>query len=356
MSGSEADSVRAGGWVNAHTHLYSALVPLGMPAPSPSPRGLSEVLRAIWWRLDRALDPDCLRAAARLYVAESLLSGTTALVDHHESPEFIEGSLDLLADACEDLGMRALLCYGATERNGGRTEARRGLEECRRFHASNRRTLVRGAVGLHASFTVSDETIREAGALARELGTVVHVHVAEGVEDVDHARERGHADPLARLLACEGLPEGSILAHAVHLDESSLRRAAERGLWIVQNPRSNRANEVGYPRALWAGGRVALGTDGFPSDPLEEGEALLRESALHGEGGPAVAERLQAGTALLAGLPAPLPAARVERGRLLQGEREVVRDGGLAACDLDQVRAEASEQAHRLWRRMEAIA
>ena len=110
------------------------------------------------------------------YVAHALLAGTTALVDHHESPHLIEGSLAILAEACEQLGMRALLCYGATERNFGREEAARGLAECRRVPAS---PLIRGMVGLHASFTVSNDTVREAGALARELGTILHVHVAE---------------------------------------------------------------------------------------------------------------------------------------------------------------------------------
>ncbi|MAF65614.1 MAG: amidohydrolase [Planctomycetes bacterium] len=344
------------GWVNAHTHMYSALVPFGLPAPDPPPRGLGEILRRVWWRLDRALDHDCLRAAARWCVAESLLSGTTALVDHHESPEFIEGSLDVLADACEDLGMRALLCYGATERNGGPDEARRGLEECRRFCATNGRSLVRGAVGLHAGFTVSDGILREAGDLARALETVVHVHVAEGVEDVEDARRRGYADPLERLLACEALPAGSVLAHGVHLEASSVRRAAEHGLWLVQNPRSNRANGVGYPRALGASERVALGSDGFPSEVIDEGEALLREAAAHGEAVQLAGARVAAGAALVAGPLADVPPARVGVGGIQVGERDVVRDGRLAGADLDGLRAEANEQARRLWRRMEAIA
>src|SRR3989339_156222 len=128
------------GLVNAHTHLYSGLAPLGMPveqgfSPAPpveqgfSPAPFLKILQRVWWRLDRALDDRSLRAAANLYVAEALLHGTTVVVDHHESPHFIEGSLDVLADACQSLGMRSLLCYGATERNGGREEALRGLEE-----------------------------------------------------------------------------------------------------------------------------------------------------------------------------------------------------------------------------------
>jgi len=181
------------GRVNAHTHIYSGLAPLGMPAPKQAPENFLQILERVWWRLDRALDEESLRASARYYVAQALLAGTTTLVDHHESPNFIEGSLEILADACQELGMRALLCYGATERNGGREEAHRGLEECRRFHRSNNRSLVIGAVALHASFTVSDDAIREAGVLCAELGAPMHVHVAEDGADLTDAKERGYA-------------------------------------------------------------------------------------------------------------------------------------------------------------------
>ena len=138
--------------VNAHTHLDSALVPYGMPAPQRAPRDFREILARVWWRLDRALDEASLRAAARLYAAEAREYGTTIVIDHHESPSMIEGSLDIVADACEEFELFALVCYGATERNGGVVEARRGLAECRRFIRANRRRYVRGAIGLHAAF------------------------------------------------------------------------------------------------------------------------------------------------------------------------------------------------------------
>jgi cytosine/adenosine deaminase-related metal-dependent hydrolase len=247
--------------INAHTHLYARL------APPFTPGNFLDNLRNHWWVFDRALDERTLRESARLYVREAKELGTTMLVDHHESPNFIEGSLDVLADACEEFGMRALLCYGATERNGGAAEARRGLAECRRFIESNRRPHVRGAVGLHAAFTVSDATIAAAGALARELGVPMHAHVAEDVCDRDGFRRLRHA-----------LVPGSILAHGVHLTWDEVRACEEMRLWIVQNPRSNRANGVGEPQNLAASSRVALGTDGFPSDMTAEGtsEEIVR--------------------------------------------------------------------------------
>ncbi len=297
----------------------------------------------MWWRLDRALDPAALRAAARLYVAEAALHGTTVLIDHHESPSCIEGSLDVIADACHEFGMPAVLCYGATERNGGADEARRGLEECRRFIASNRRPYVRGVVGLHASFTASDDTIARAGALCREMGTVLHVHMAEDRADVDDARARGHAGPLERLESLGALPPGSILAHGVHLDRAQVRHAGARGWWIVQNPRSNRHNGVGYPAGLGESARVALGTDGFVSDMNQEAAALREDARAHGES-PDVAERRASAGVQLAGerFDGPLPAGA-------RPDLHAVRDA------IEQVRMEAATAASALWERMASL-
>jgi cytosine/adenosine deaminase-related metal-dependent hydrolase len=324
------------GFVNAHTHLYSGLAPFGMPAPTETPPDFIAILERVWWKLDRALDARTLRISAQWYVADALRLGTVGLVDHHESPNLIEGSLDILADICQAAGMPAVLCYGATERNGGRDEARRGLAECRRFIETNTRPLVRGVVGLHASFTVSDDTVRDAAALCRELDTVLHVHVAEDRADVADAARRGWDGPLERLVGLGALPPGSILAHGVHLSEAQVRRADELGCWLVQNPRSNRGNRVGYPVALHASKRVALGTDGYPSDLEAERAALLEDASRYGDDCEEVVRRPQAGHALFAerfGGAAPAPRATPD-------------------INLDAIRAEAAAEALRLWSRM----
>ncbi len=358
------------GAVNAHTHLYSGLAPLGMPAPARAPANFVQILERVWWRLDRALDERSLRASARFALSEALLWGTTTLVDHHESPGFVEGSLDVLADVAQELGTRLVLTYGATERNGGRTEAERGLAECARFARSNRRALVTGMVGLHASFTVDDETVRAAGELARELDVGVHVHVAEDGADVADAHERGYAGPFERLRDLGALPRGSILAHGVHLTPEQVRRADELGLWFVQNPRSNEGNRVGYPRALSASGHVALGTDGWPADMRVERAALLRLGRASGDDDATLAARLGGGFRLASALTGArlLPeladgcAADVAIGlpnapprHVLVGGRIVVRDGVLSTGDLDRIRAEARAEAVRLWSRMSAL-
>jgi cytosine/adenosine deaminase-related metal-dependent hydrolase len=348
------------GAVCAHTHVYSGLARYGIPAAVPAPENFLQILGRVWWRLDRALDEDTLRSAALDYVARALLAGTTTLVDHHESPNLIEGSLAILADACERLGMRALLCYGATERNMGRDEASRGLAECRRIPVS---TLVRGLVGLHASFTVSDDTVRAAGDLAHELDTVLHVHVAEDGADVEDAKSRGFAGPLERLRELGALLPGSILAHGVHLDRKQVEAAAAASCWLVQNPRSNEGNRVGYAKNLQFADKVALGTDGWDADMAEEEDALFRLAERHDDR--SAKGRLAAGHALVAERfgtePTPLSPGALgdlvvwENGHVrhsVVGGRMVVTDGRLTDGAFDEISAAAQDSAARLWDRM----
>lgn len=248
------------GLVCAHHHLYSSLA-RGMPAPPCIPHNFISVLEQIWWRLDEALDLDIIYWSAALGAAEALLNGTTAIIDHHESPSAIEGSLDAIADACKMIGVRSNLCYGVTDRwtaNGMTPHvkphskmtdgARRGLQENERFLRSGGR----GMVGVHAAFTCADETLEAAAQLASELNTGVHIHVAEGPDDAA-AGER-----LENLAA-----DNWLLVHAVHLDRTL------RGT-IAHNPRSNMNNAVGYARPHSRTNTVVLGTDGIGADMLEE--------------------------------------------------------------------------------------
>jgi len=330
-------------FVNAHTHLYSGLVPLGMPPPEPRPENFLQVLERIWWRLDRAIDEDILRASVRFYLTEARIHGTAGLIDHHESPNFIDGSLDVIADECQAWGVPAVLCYGATERNFGRDEAVRGLAECRRFIEANDRPGVRGLVGLHASFTVSDDTIHEAASLARELGTVLHLHVAEDGADVDDAKQRGYAGVIDRLTRLDAMIPGSIFAHGVHLTRAEVQACAAAGCWLVQNPRSNQANQVGYPAHHAASDKVALGTDGFASNMPEESKALHKIGLAY-EPAEALAKRLPASRDLLI--------ERFGTAEVLQQPAGVLKQQ-LSREALHAVRTTAEQQAARLWQRME---
>lgn len=246
------------GLVCAHHHLYSTLA-RGMPAPPRTPTDFRSILEQVWWRLDSALDAEMIRWSAMLGAVEAIESGCTAIIDHHESPGCIEGSLDLLADACAEVGVRVECSYGVTDRHGA-DGARAGLAENERFLRAGRR----GRVGVHAAFTCTDATLEAAAGLARDLGVGVHIHVAEGIDDIDASRR------LAGLTADDWL-----LVHGVHLpDDHGLRGT------IVHNPRSNMNNAVGYARPARFTNPVALGTDGIGAAMLDEfrvGFARLRE-------------------------------------------------------------------------------
>jgi cytosine/adenosine deaminase-related metal-dependent hydrolase len=236
------------GLVCAHHHLYSALA-RGMPPPPTTPASFLAVLEQIWWRLDTALDLDMLEWSAKLGALEALEAGCTAIVDHHESPNAIEGSLSVIADACAEVGVRVVASYGVTDRHGS-DGARRGLEENDRFLREGGR----GMVGIHAAFTCTDDTLVAAADLAVRHGVGVHVHVAEGPDDV------GAAERLAGLSTDDWL-----LIHGVHLaDDHGLRGT------IVHNPRSNMNNAVGYARPVRFDNPVTLGTDGIGADMLAE--------------------------------------------------------------------------------------
>lgn len=218
-----------------------------MPAPPRQPTDFRSILEQVWWRLDTALDLEMLRWSAMLGALEALQCGTTAIVDHHESPNAIEGSLDVIAEACAEVGVRVSCAYGVTDRHGV-DGARRGLAENERFLRAGGS----GFVGVHAAFTCSDDTLAAAAGLAVDLGVGVHIHVAEGVDDVA-AGER-----LAALAQDDWL-----IVHCVHLDRNL------PGV-IAHNPRSNMNNAVGYARPATRPNAVVLGTDGIGADMLEE--------------------------------------------------------------------------------------
>jgi cytosine/adenosine deaminase-related metal-dependent hydrolase len=194
-------------------------------------------------------------------------------------------------------------------------------------------------VGLHASFTVSDETIKNAAGLARHLGVGLHVHVAEDLADVDDAKKRGYHGLIDRLADNNALVAGSIFAHGVHLSAAEVQRCWDAGVWLVQNPRSNKGNKVGYPVNLVASDRVALGTDGYPADMEAEIAALKAEAEANGDDMEAVDKRPKAGIRLLTELFGEVPEASPPP----------------AADQLEAIRARARQQAELLWKRMKAI-
>jgi putative selenium metabolism protein SsnA len=260
------------GMVCAHTHLYSSLA-RGMNPPKRKPQNFLQVLRRLWWKLDRALDDESVYYSALAGALESLKCGTTLLFDHHSSPNAIAGSLDVIKEALADVGLRGVLCYEVTDR-GGRKERDAGLEENRRFLAATEGgSRFRGLVGAHASFTLGKSSLEACGELAATYRTGVHMHVAEDACDVRDARRRSGSGLIRRLERARIVREGSVFAHCVHLRPAEFRALEKRGAWLVHNPRSNMNNGVGHAPVQLFPGRSALGTDGFPPDMFEEARA-----------------------------------------------------------------------------------
>jgi cytosine/adenosine deaminase-related metal-dependent hydrolase len=301
----------------------------------------------VWWRLDAALDLDMLRASARLGAVEALMCGTTGIIDHHESPNAIDGSLDVIADACAEVGVRVVCAYGVTDRHGP-DGSRAGLAENERFLRAGGR----GLVGVHAAFTCSDETLEAASGLAADLGVGVHIHVAEGPEDAAAGARLEH-------LAADDW----LLVHCVGLDRDLPGT-------IAHNPRSNMNNGVGYAAPARRPNPVVLGTDGIGADMLEEFRlayvAHRADDVLASpdpawswlEGGYAFVPEARTDTVTWnydhvdsAWHVAFTPGTRALRVETADGE--VLLDGGRPTrVDVDEVRAHAAEQAARLHARL----
>ncbi|MEW5826764.1 MAG: putative aminohydrolase SsnA [Candidatus Bipolaricaulota bacterium] len=391
-----SDRLAIPGLVNAHTHLYSALS-RGMLVPGFAPRSFADILEGLWWRLDRALDPAAVQASAIVGAIDAVRCGVTTVIDHHASPNAISGSLGGIRDAvCHRVGVRALLSYEVSDRDGPST-AREGIRENETFaaEAAGIPALLGAHFGLHASFTLSDATL---DAVAAHLpdGVGVHVHVAEGVED-EELTVRRHGLRIAERLDRFGLlrPQ-SIVAHTLHVDDSERELLAERDVAIVHNPRSNMNNAVGtfdLPSAMRHGLFVGLGTDGIGANMLSElfAASLLQKHVqttptaapfsdlyeLLFAANPRIAERTLGYPlgSLSAGYPADivlldyLPPTPLRGdnilGHLLFGPsvgalrvsdvyvagRAILRNGSFVELDEARELARAREEAARLWKR-----
>lgn len=380
------------GLVNAHMHLYSTFA-RGMPLPGPPPTSFVEILERLWWRLDRALRPEDLYPSAVVPLCDGLRAGVTTVVDHHASPNAVSGSLDEIARAFEDAGVRGVLCYEVSDRDGAEV-ARAGIDENVRFARRARGSpTLRGMMGLHASFTLSDDTLERAAAEAAAIGVVAHVHAAEDRADQEGSLRRSGARVALRLDR-HGLLSQALLAHGVHLDREEAELVAARGAIVVHNPQSNANNAVGWARIgelLACGVRLALGSDGMTSAILDEARMALLMArhelrdpaagwgAVEGmllDGNREVAER-QFGARLgvlepgaLADLvvwryepPTPISAdgflghalfglTQAEAADVVVGGVQRLSDGVVLGLDEAAARAEARERAAALWRRL----
>lgn len=270
-----------------HTHFYGAFA-RGWAYPGPAATRFGEILERLWWRLDKLLTLEDVRYSALVCLADAIRHGTTTLIDHHASPHAIAGSLDVIAEAVLQSGLRVSLCYEVTDRDGTDL-ARAGMAEnvrfLRRLRAAPHPQLG-ASFGLHASLTLSDTTLAEAVAAAEGLETGFHIHAAEGIEDVEDSLRKSGRRVIHRLHAAGILGPRTIVAHAVHVDESEMDVLAATGTWVTHQPRSNMNNAVGTAQVetmLARGVNLALGNDGFSNNMAEEMKAtyLIHKLAQH---------------------------------------------------------------------------
>jgi cytosine/adenosine deaminase-related metal-dependent hydrolase len=252
-----------------HHHVYSALA-RGMGAPKKNPENFPEILQYVWWTLDKALDLEMIRSSALVTAMACAKNGITFAIDHHASPFAVEGSLETIAQAFDEVGVGHLLCYEISDRDGIDI-AKKGLAETTEYLSKRQ-----GLVGLHASFTVGDDTLIHAVDLAKKTSSGIHVHVAEDESDQVHCLTH-HGKRVIERFAKAGVLDfqKTILGHCLHLDKNEKHLISDSLAWIVQNTESNLNNQVGNFNSSGLGKNIMMGTDGMHSDMLRSAKAAF---------------------------------------------------------------------------------
>ncbi len=269
------------GNICAHTHFYGAYA-RGMAIPGPAPKDFPEILQKLWWPLDRSLDAESIEYSALPCLVDAIRHGTTALIDHHASPNAIDGSLDIIGGAVERSGLRAVLCYEVTDRDG-EAKMKAGINENVRFIKKTKSPLLAATFGLHASLTLSDASLD----LCRQAipdGFGFHVHTAEHESDEYDSLNKSGMRVVDRLQKHGILGPNTITAHGVHFDAREMEILAETGTWLSHQARSNMNNGVGVAQIesmMRAGIKVCLGNDGFTNAMWDEWKAAYLLHKVH---------------------------------------------------------------------------
>ncbi len=309
--------------INCHTHLYSTLA-RGISLPGKPPRDFPEILKKLWWRLDRALNEQDIYYSALVGAMDSARCGVGTLVDHHSSPSAVSGSLDVIERAFREIGLRGVLCYETSDRNGPQN-AQQGIDENVRFIERSRNSdgLISASFGLHASFTLSDRTLRKCVEANDALKAGFHVHVAEDRCDNNDARRKHGKSPVRRLHELGALDERALAAHCIHVSGGDINALARHQINVVHNPQSNCNNAVGAARVLEmvkAGVLVGLGSDGYSPRMWDEFKTAFHVQKLRA-GDPRVAYAEAYALALLNNRTITRKVWNLELGRIEEGAR-----------------------------------
>lgn len=260
------------GLINTHEHIYSAFA-RGLSIRGYNPKGFLDILDGMWWTIDRHLTLEQTRLSAVATYIDCIKNGVTTVFDHHASFGQIEGSLFAIADAADELGVRTCLCYEVSDRDG-EEKARASVKENAdfiRYAGSRTDDMVKGMMGMHAQFTISDKTMD----LCRENmpeGVGAHIHVAEGIEDLHHCLHHYGKRIVNRLMDHDILGPKTITAHCIYVNSQEMELLKATDTMVVHNPESNMGNACGCPPTMEIFKRgilTGLGTDGYTHDMFE---------------------------------------------------------------------------------------
>lgn len=272
------------GFINTHMHLYSTFA-RGFGFGGASPYTFKEILELIWWRLDKFLDTEEeIYYSALMPAIEGLKSGTTTIIDHHASFGLIDGSLDIVENALKEVGIRGVLAYETSDR-WGRELSEKSIKENERYiRKEKNKDFFNALFGLHASFTLENETLEKVSAIAKSLNVGFHIHVAEGIEDVEHALKTSGKRTVERLNDFGILGKDTLAIHCININEKEIEILKDTETTVVHNPESNMNNGVGVAPILEmdkAHILLGLGTDGYTPSMIESVKVAYILPKLH---------------------------------------------------------------------------
>jgi putative selenium metabolism protein SsnA len=261
------------GFINAHMHYYSTFA-RGMSLGGKPATTFGEVLRGLWWRLDKQLTLEDVYYSTVGPMIDQIRSGVTSVIDHHASPYAVEGSLFKIAEAAQHFGIRSNLCYEISDRDGAAIKDA-GIKEnvdFVKYCKAQNDDMVKALIGIHAQLTISEKTLHECLEAAAGLDVGFHLHAAEGIEDVVDALAKYDMRVIERLHRYKVLSDKTIAVHCIHITEEEMDLLKDSGVAVVHNPESNMGNAVGVSPVLAMlkkGILVGMGTDGYTADMTE---------------------------------------------------------------------------------------
>lgn len=252
--------------VVGHAHIYSTFA-RGMSVPFNA-TNFQEILDQLWWKMDRNLDNEMNYYSGIVSATDYLKNGVTTLIDHHASGVDIEGSLDMLKKAVtKDVGLRGMFCFETSDR----FDVEACLKENLSFIEDNHSNVARGLFGLHASLSLSEETLSKISKVIKNYP--IHIHVAESLMDQEDSLDKYNERVIERLDRHGLLNEDSIITHALFVSDKELDIIKKRKCVIALNVNSNMNNSVGLPeykRFKEKGIPVIIGNDGISSSITSE--------------------------------------------------------------------------------------